>query len=158
MVASAVALYINRYPNATDSNVKRCIIETAYHDAFTGPASGLPNYNWGYGKLNAFDAIVLCPNTTGIATIESPNTFTLIAYPNPFSNNTQINYDFSSIKDFNTASILVYDVMGKAVKTLVLKGNQGTVTMNKANLASGIYFYSLIVDGVRLKTEKLEVL
>ncbi|HTA81289.1 MAG TPA: S8 family serine peptidase, partial [Bacteroidia bacterium] len=51
MIASAVGLYLQKYPRATDSNVIRCIHQTAYTDKFTGPPSQLPNYNWGWGKV-----------------------------------------------------------------------------------------------------------
>ena len=159
MVASAAGLYLCRYPSATNSHVEYCLIQTAYTDNFTGPASQLPNYNWGYGKLNAFDALTLCAATTDLPVLSLPGGMVkLSAYPNPFSNNSIISYDFSTIKNFGKASIIVYDMMGKPIKTIDLNGSQGTITLNKATLASGLYFYSLMVDGSRLKTAKLEVL
>jgi hypothetical protein len=123
---------------------------------FTG--SVLPNYNWGHGKLDAFNALTLC-SPTGVPLISaSGNVFSLTAYPNPFNNTTTIVYDFSSINSFTQASIIVYDIMGKAVKSINLKGGKGTVTLDRTSLASGMYFYSLMVDGSRLKTEKLDIL
>jgi len=159
MVASVAGLYLQRYPGATDSNVRRCIVQTAYTDYYTGfPHFPLPNYFWGYGKLDGFNALTQCsPNGAGVADIASSNPFILSAYPNPFSVKTGVSYDFSSLKNFNKANIVVYDMMGKQVKTVDLDGNRGTVTINKSTLASGLYFYSLIVDGSRLRTEKLEV-
>lgn len=158
MIASAAGLYLQRYPTAKSTNVKICLTQTAYTDNFTGPASQLPNYNWGYGKLNAFDALTMCTLTMGDQPVSLPSeVFKISAYPNPFSVNTTITYDFSAIKNFSKASIIIYDMTGKPIKTINLDANQGTVIMNKVNLASGVYFYSLMVDGSRLKTEKLEV-
>jgi hypothetical protein len=158
MVASAAALYLCKYPGAADSNVWRCLIDNAYNDKFTGPPSQLPNYNWGYGKLSAFDALINC-GPTGMPVVYSPvNTFSLSAYPNPYSVNTLITYNFSSIKSYSTASIVVFDMLGNMVKTINLNNSQGYVNMDRSKLAQGMYFYSLVVDGSRLKTAKLEVL
>jgi hypothetical protein len=51
----------------------------------------------------------------------------------------------------------VYDVFGKKIKSLELKNNKGTLQLNSGELSSGMYFYTLMVDGQRLKTEKLIV-
>lgn len=161
MVASAAALFMEKYPRATDSNVKQCIKENTYTDKFTGPVSiSNMSYNWGAGKLDAFAAMTSpCALTIDVPTITHKGVdCKLSAYPNPYTSTTNIDYDFSAVKDFNTASIVVYDMMGKAVKTLNLKGNQGTVILDRTNLGSGVYFYSLVVDGARLKTEKLVVM
>ena len=158
IVASAAALYLERYPNATDSNVKRCILATAYTDQFTQTTSqSKPSYNWGYGKLHTCHALSQCGPTDVPMIAGNTNPFKLSAYPNPYTNTTIINYDFSGIKEFSKANIVVFDMMGKVVKTIDLKGNQGNVTMDRAKMSAGVYFYSLMVDGSRLKTEKLVV-
>ncbi len=159
MVASAAGLYLCKNPTATAANVRYCIVSTAYNDRFTGPASQIPNYNWGYGKLDAFNALTMCGLSDGVASVNEPEgVFILSAYPNPYSLITTITYDFSAIKNFNSANIVVYDIMGKVVKTIGLKANEGSVKIDRSGLPSGIYFYSLLVDGARLKTGKLEVL
>ncbi len=158
MVASAAGLYFQLHPHATNADIIRCIDQTTYSDKFTGTVSYVhPNYNWGCGKLDAFAALTKC-EPSGIPMVTPTNTFKLMAYPNPYTLNTTINYDFSTINQFNQASIVVYDMMGKAVKIINLKGSEGNITLDRTNLASGVYFYSLVVDGARLKTEKLEVL
>ncbi len=158
MVASAVGLYLQMHPLATDTNVRRCLIETAYNDFFTGPKSGLPNTNWGWGKLHTFDMLTQCGPTDVPNLVNPKGAFKLSAYPNPYTSNTTIAYDFSTIKEYSNASIVVYNLMGKTVKTISLLGNSGAVSLDRTNLASGVYFYSLVVDGARLRTEKLEVL
>jgi len=157
MVAGAAGLYLQRYPNATNSDVRLCLIQTAYTDIFTGPASQLPNFNWGYGKLNAFDALTKCTPADILPVSVPSGAYKMLAYPNPFSANTTISYDFSILKIFNKASIVIYDMIGKPIKIIDLNSNQGDITINRATLSSGMYFYSLMVDGSRLRTEKLEI-
>lgn len=54
-VTGAVALFFEKCNNALWSEVKDAIIDHTVTDAFTGST---PNPDWGYGKLNAFDALV----------------------------------------------------------------------------------------------------
>ncbi len=64
-------------------------------------------------------------------------------YPNPFNPTTQINY---SIPTSSRVSLIVYDIVGREVKTLVNEfQNAGrySVDFNAQGLASGIYFYRL---------------
>ncbi|MBZ0202929.1 MAG: T9SS type A sorting domain-containing protein [Ignavibacteria bacterium] len=87
---------------------------------------------------------------------EIPNSFELSQnYPNPFNPSTQIKYDVAKASDI---SIKVYDVIGNEVAVLV-NGNQQagkyTADFNASNLATGIYFYSLIVDGSKVDTKKM---
>jgi subtilisin family serine protease len=154
-VAGAAGMILGLYPTATNDQIKNMIIYCADQDVCTG--SNLPDNYWGYGKLDAFKAMTGC--TLGYVNI--PNNITpsdLSVFPNPMTQNCEITYDFSTIKDFCTANITLYDVMGKAVKTIELKNNQGNVTLTKGDLQGGTYFYSLTVDETRLKTEKLVIL
>ncbi len=68
-------------------------------------------------------------------------------YPNPFNPTTNIKYQIAS-RGF--VSLNIYDVLGRTVATLV-NGRQAagsySVTFDAARFASGIYFYSLSVDG-----------
>jgi hypothetical protein len=154
-VAATAALYLNRFPSANFYQVWYAITHCDSVDHFTG---GVPNYKYGYGKVHAFKALTGgC--VTGIDDIIPPdNTFVLKAYPNPVMSSTTIEYDFSSIKNFANAQLVFYDELGKEVKTVSVKSNSGNVIIGKNTLSSGIYFYSLMVDGSRLKTEKLDVL
>lgn len=64
-------------------------------------------------------------------------------YPNPFNPSTVIYY---SLPKQQFVSIMVYDVLGREVKTLV-HGVQGagvkSINFNAENLTSGIYFYTI---------------
>lgn len=69
-------------------------------------------------------------------------------YPNPFNPTTTIEYSLNKNTD---VKIIIYDMLGKEVNTLVnQKQVSGTykLNINAAGLSSGTYFYSLILNGV----------
>jgi len=76
-------------------------------------------------------------------------------YPNPFNPVTQINFSVAKSSD---VKIRVYDILGNIVAEPV-RGNmrQGSysVDFNASDLATGAYFYSLIVNGERVSTKKM---
>ena len=88
--------------------------------------------------------------TVGINEIASETTFNL--YPNPAS--TTINIDLSELKN-STATINIYDVTGKIVKTI--STTEKTLSIDRGELRSGIYFVQVIVaDKVLSKKIVLE--
>ncbi len=54
VVAGIAALYLEKYPNASYSEIKQALICSATADAFTGT---VPNAEYGNGKVNGFAAI-----------------------------------------------------------------------------------------------------
>jgi hypothetical protein len=68
-------------------------------------------------------------------------------YPNPFNPTTSISY---ALKDAGLVSLTVYTIDGREVSTLV-NGEQPagnyTVAFNGSDLASGVYLYTLKVNG-----------
>jgi len=75
-------------------------------------------------------------------------------YPNPFNPITNIRY---SIPYTENVKLIVYDVMGREIATLVNeKQSPGTyeATFDGSAFASGVYFYKLIA-GDFSKTKKL---
>ncbi|MBV6485682.1 MAG: hypothetical protein KFKLKKLM_02271 [Flavobacteriales bacterium] len=54
VVAGVSALYLQKCPSASMSEIKNAIINTAKQDTFTG---AVPNIGFGYGKVNAFEAL-----------------------------------------------------------------------------------------------------
>ena len=68
-------------------------------------------------------------------------------YPNPFNPTTKINYQ---LPDAGMVSIVVYDILGRKVQTLMNEyRNEGkyTLVFDASKLASGMYIYSLHVNG-----------
>ncbi len=68
-------------------------------------------------------------------------------YPNPFNPSTTISY---SIKDAGVVQIIIYDILGNKVATLVNEQKQAgafSVEFDASKLPSGIYFYQLKTGG-----------
>lgn len=62
VVAGLAALYLQKFPNATNQQVKQAIMNCTYSDGFTGI---VPNNVYGYGKLDGM-AAMLCTIFTGV--------------------------------------------------------------------------------------------
>ncbi len=88
-----------------------------------------------------------------------PDKFKLFQnFPNPFNPKTKISYE---LKVTSYVRLLVYDVRGKTVDFPVdTKQNAGRyeTDFDGSNYSSGIYFYSLIVNGKLIDTKKMVLL
>jgi hypothetical protein len=76
-------------------------------------------------------------------------------YPNPFNSSTSISY---SLKNRGRVKIILFVIIGREVKTLVNEMmEQGTHSsaFSANDLSSGIYFYSMYVDGDLFATKKM---
>jgi hypothetical protein len=96
---------------------------------------------------------------TNVENTDNPsNDFTLEQnYPNPFNASTRIKFTVSGNERI---SLKVYNILGKLVNDLVDRDmSSGTyeVEFSAESLPSGIYFYSLVTNGLKL-TKKLILL
>lgn len=77
-------------------------------------------------------------------------------YPNPFNPVTNISFE---LERSAAVSLKVYDVSGAEVETLLsnetLQAGISTLLYNADKLSSGIYFYSLFIDGQKVDTRKM---
>jgi hypothetical protein len=77
-----------------------------------------------------------------------PTSYTLSQnYPNPFNSTSNLKFEIANL---GNVKIVVYDVMGREVQTLVNERLQpGTyeTTFDGSQLSSGVYFYKLISNG-----------
>jgi hypothetical protein len=79
-------------------------------------------------------------------------------YPNPF--NPQTSFSLSTPADASSARVVIYNARGQVVRHLeATPGSRQTLTWNgvdnSANpVGSGIYFYSLQIDGLSVATRK----
>ncbi len=88
-------------------------------------------------------------------TVSKPTSFYLEQnYPNPFNPSTTITF---SIETQHVVSLLVYDILGKEIMTLVNETkNPGSYSVNfdASELAGGVYFYKL-KSGNNVQTRKM---
>lgn len=86
---------------------------------------------------------------------EVPGEFKLYQnYPNPFNAGTKFKIQ---IPKFGLAKLVVYDVLGREVKTLVnqeLKPGSYEITFDASNFPSGLYFYKLTANDF-IETRKM---
>lgn len=94
----------------------------------------------------------------------TPNRFRLSQnYPNPFNISSKFKVQITSNVKRQTSNVkvIVYDVAGKEIIKLLdenLKPGEYEIDFNGSNYSSGIYFYSLIIDGNLIDTKKMILL
>ena len=128
VVAGLAALYFQKNPNATNQQLKQAIINCAYSDVFT--TASLPNYKWGYGKLDGFAAMTCGEIFQNVQVLS--NHEGIQVFPNPLTTETNIlfaNSEFKKIKLFNSSGQLVMQD----------NCNTSSYTFKRNNLASGLY-------------------
>lgn len=79
---------------------------------------------------------------------------TLQAFPNPMQSNTTINFTMAQNE---TTQFVVYDQLGKQVysKTHNAAAGQNSITFNRGNLSTGLYFCKIISNQYNINTLKL---
>lgn len=107
-------------------------------------------------NLIAIDDIMIRGNNTPTTIAESASALSLNVFPNPATENVQVNYELSSE---TAVTINLYDVTGKLVST-ISKGNQPAgrhfAFINAAELAKGFYTVSVQTNNA-ISTTKLIV-
>ena len=147
VVAGAVALYFERFPQATNREVWRALTESAASDEFTGETS---NLDWGYGKLDVAAFLQEPPTVVAAEPGEVlPSGFSLEQnYPNPFNGRTTISYQLPGP---GAVELILYGLLGQPVRRLVSE-YQGAGSYRIAwdgaddegnQVASGVYLYRL---------------
>ncbi len=124
---------------------------------FTGKMDGIKVYN--YAALNLPTTVVEI-GTEDEPNIIAPVSFSLSQnYPNPFNPTTNIKY---SVAAAGKISLVVYDVLGKRIKTLVDEvKNRGEYSVvwdgrdgSGSQVAAGVYFYQIKAQNY-VKTMKM---
>lgn len=93
-------------------------------------------------------------HTTGTCTVgveESDVNVLIKLVPNPASQNVNIN--MAGVEDFNDFSIEIYDMLGKKVSSISQITTSNTLNIEDYN--KGLYFISIMRNGVLIKTSKL---
>jgi len=73
--------------------------------------------------------------------------------PNPFGNTSQIRYALPA--GTAGASINVYDLNGRLLRSCPLTDLEGTVTINGADYPGGAYLYDLLVGGRQVDVKRM---
>lgn len=73
-------------------------------------------------------------------------------YPNPFNEVTSIPY---FLNEDRKGLINLYDARGMLLQSIEAKEGENILELKTQNYASGVYFYSLVVDGETLEWKKM---
>jgi len=93
------------------------------------------------------------PNNNGIDETNS-GSYINQNNPNPFNKETIIEYFITERNA--SASVLVFDMNGKLLKTLkITNSGKGSITINANDFAPGMYYYSLVVNNKEIGTKKM---
>jgi len=82
-------------------------------------------------------------------------------YPNAFNPITKINYEITSatLSNLRLAEIVIYNSAGQQVWSSPITDHAlhvtGSILFDGSKFNSGVYYYSLIVDGQKLDTKKM---
>jgi hypothetical protein len=77
---------------------------------------------------------------------------TVKVFPNPFSE--QATFEIETEKNYQNMNLVIYNMMGQAVKTISSNGNNRMI-LNRDNLTSGVYFYQIQAEDLILDSGKL---
>lgn len=74
--------------------------------------------------------------------------------PNPFAENTVITYYIPA--NFKKAQLVFHTAQGETIKTIDIRvPGKGQVNVFAGDLSSGLYFYTLVVDGQQIERKKM---
>jgi photosystem II stability/assembly factor-like uncharacterized protein len=121
------------------------------------------NIGWAYGIGNGINYgihTITGGDTSFLSSVNQinsiiPNDYRLYQnYPNPFNPTTHIK--FKMLKR-GMAELKIFDIKGKLVKILLsenLNSGEYSAKFDATGISSGVYFYSLFVNGERIDTKK----
>ncbi len=109
----------------------------------------------GSNNSNGTGSVVTGSDFNNIANSSSIPAATLYQNnPNPFGQQTNIQYIVPTTSQ--SASIMIFDLQGKLVKTAAVTNyGSGSVTINGNELSPGMFVYSLVVDGKIIDTKRM---
>jgi subtilisin family serine protease len=125
-----VALMLEANPNLNAYQVMEILEQTATEDQWTGST---PNNNYGHGKVNAYEAVLLSLQYAGINAFY--NTNNLFFYPNPSQQYITFKGNFA----MQNASISIYNTLGALVMHQSDIININSHQINIQDIADGIY-------------------
>lgn len=112
-----------------------------------------------YDKNNMNDKVTVNVHyklsLTGIEDLLAENTSFSAPYPNPATQFVSFDYDVPA--DVNKAEIVISNLLGAEVMRSALVGNTGTARINVSDLSEGIYFATVKLNNLAVKTQKLVV-
>lgn len=137
MITGTVALMLEANPTLSPEEIKTILIQTAKTDSYTGEC---PNYTWGYGKVDVYNAVKKAEEKVGLSALEQNE---INVYPIPAEDVIYIKTDEKIEK------IGVLDMLGR--ERLVI--NSANNEVNISSLEKGVYILNVSENGVNKKVK-----
>lgn len=93
--------------------------------------------------------------TTGLMDIPAGKNYISKPFPNPA--NESASFYVSTLKGSKNVRIKIYNMLGAEVRDAVVPENKNSIRVNVSDLKSGIYFYTLWVNGKNSTSGKLMI-
>lgn len=142
--SGVAALILEANPYLSPAQVKDIMKQTAYQDEFT---DALHAYSPGAGKVDAYQAVMLALNYTGVEQHSVSETRCRV-YPNPVSTTAYVVIESDSYQ----LDAALFDMSGKQVAAQYM--NQGVNQLDMRQYAAGCYFLR-VNDGQKVFTKKI---
>lgn len=106
-------------------------------------------------ELKGADASArMAPQSLGMKSSVTDNKSKLFQnVPNPFRENTVIRFQLT--EDVRNAYIYIFDMTGKMLRQIPIDSSMQSVTVNGYELSSGMYLYSLVINGQEIDTKRM---
>ena len=155
------------YPPFTSVSIDQVIINAgASNTSFIGDyipngMSGVTTVRYSFFTPNNTDSVHVTVRYDATAAVmgtrKDLNNFTSISAPKPNPANELTKIDFNLPANSKNNKLRIFNAIGGLVKEVALTQKEGTAIITTSNLANGVYFYTLQVDGRSVETKKLIV-
>jgi subtilisin family serine protease len=149
VIAGIAALYLQQNPNASHLQVKNAILCSGHPDMYTPQT--LPDYKWGYGKVDAFMALTGCAPMQVHESIKG--SAGLEVWPNPIDESATVRWEDIP----GDGELVVFDLVGQEISHYVVKDGTKSLTLQRGTLKPGIYFVTLKIKGTKALSRKIAV-
>ncbi|MBP7809930.1 MAG: S8 family peptidase [Bacteroidia bacterium] len=135
VVTGLAALFLQAFPTYNNKQIRQAIINCTYSDGWTGT---LPNYKFGYGKLDGFSTFTCALASTGIDNHNLVSDATI--YPNPFNQEIKI-----KLKGNIKGNLKVFNAIGELIFEDKINSDE-YILNRKLMRAAGVYFVNIKSD------------
>lgn len=143
VVAGIVALMLEANPYLTASDVKTILLNSTYQDVRTGTIGPDGDTRWGWGKVDAYNAIKGAIEQLSIQEVKQPKK-EVVVYPNPSVD--QVRFKNATPNQM----VYVYNNNGQLICNELLEGNQ----LNITDFPKGIYLVKLSASNAWVRVVK----
>lgn len=129
VVSGVAALVLQANPSLTFEQMRQILTSTARSDNFTGE---VPNYTWGYGKVDAMSAVKEAVRLVGLESTVPQSEVKIL--PNPTRSTLRVEN-----MPQNCERIAICDISGREILQIAPSNN----TIDVEELKSGVYFLKM---------------